>query len=187
MANFTSKAIKTSFLKLLNEKPMSKISVRDIVEDCGINRNSFYYHFQDILTLLEEIITDKINEIIAQYPEINSLEDCFNAAYSFALDNKKAILHIYNSVNRDIFERELMKLCDYVVVTYTRTAFPQSKMPKEDLVILQRFLKCELFGILIDWMNDGMKDEAINGLLRITELCRGFLLQLAERSINNND
>ena len=55
MANFTSKAIKESFIKLLNEKPMNKISVKDIVEDCGINRNSFYYHFQDIPTLLEEI------------------------------------------------------------------------------------------------------------------------------------
>lgn len=45
MANFTKQAIKASFLKLLNQQPLSKISVRDIVEDCGINRNSFYYHF----------------------------------------------------------------------------------------------------------------------------------------------
>ena len=41
MANFTEKAIKASFLKLLNERPLTKITVRDIVEDCGINRNSF--------------------------------------------------------------------------------------------------------------------------------------------------
>lgn len=46
MANFTEREIKRSFIKLLNEKPLSKISVRDIVEDCGINRNSFYYHFR---------------------------------------------------------------------------------------------------------------------------------------------
>ena len=47
MANFTQKAIKESFIKLLNEKPISKISVKDIVEDCGINRNSFYYHYAE--------------------------------------------------------------------------------------------------------------------------------------------
>ncbi|MBR5944301.1 MAG: TetR family transcriptional regulator, partial [Lachnospiraceae bacterium] len=52
MANFTQKAIKESFIKLLNEKPLNKISVKDIVEECGINRNSFYYHFQDIPTLI---------------------------------------------------------------------------------------------------------------------------------------
>ena len=52
MASFTKNAIKQSFIKLLNERPLSKISVRDIVEDCGINRNSFYYHYQDIPALL---------------------------------------------------------------------------------------------------------------------------------------
>ena len=57
MANFTEREIKRSFIKLLNEKPLSKISVRDIVEDCGINRNSFYYHFQDIPTLIKDIFT----------------------------------------------------------------------------------------------------------------------------------
>ena len=41
MANFTKQAIKAAFLELLDEKPLNKISVRDIVERCGINRNSF--------------------------------------------------------------------------------------------------------------------------------------------------
>lgn len=35
MANFTKKAIRDSLVKLLNEKPLSKITVRDIVDDCG--------------------------------------------------------------------------------------------------------------------------------------------------------
>ena len=56
MANFTKQAIKTSFIKLLNEQPLNKISVRSIVEDCGINRNSFYYHYRDIPDLIEEIV-----------------------------------------------------------------------------------------------------------------------------------
>ena len=43
MANFTKKAIRDSLVKLLNEKPLSKITVRDIVDDCGVNRNTFYY------------------------------------------------------------------------------------------------------------------------------------------------
>ena len=38
MANFTKQAIETAFLQLLNEKPLNKISVRDIVEKCGINQ-----------------------------------------------------------------------------------------------------------------------------------------------------
>ena len=64
MANFTKQAIKASFMKLLSQKPLNKISVRDIVEDCGINRNSFYYHFQDIPSLLGEIVTEQTDQLI---------------------------------------------------------------------------------------------------------------------------
>lgn len=51
LPNFTRDAIIRSFLGLLNEKPVNHITVKDIVEDCGINRNSFYYHFQDLPAL----------------------------------------------------------------------------------------------------------------------------------------
>lgn len=182
MANFTEKAIKESFLKLLNEKPMNKISVRDIVEDCGINRNSFYYHFQDIPTLLEEMITEEAAAIIAAYPTITSLEECFHTAFEFAIRNKKAAFHIYNSVSRDVFERELMKLCGHVVQTYIDTAFTQSDMNEADRAILLRFIKCEFFGIIIEWMNNGMNADGINELLRITELCKGLSEELIRRS-----
>ena len=41
MAQFTKQAIINSFLKLLEEMPLDKITVKDIVEDCGVNRNTF--------------------------------------------------------------------------------------------------------------------------------------------------
>ena len=48
MASFTRKAIMDSFMKLVDQRPISKITIKDIVEDCGVNRNTFYYHFADI-------------------------------------------------------------------------------------------------------------------------------------------
>ena len=38
---------------LLLQKPLSKITISDITEDCGINRMTFYYHFKDIYDLVE--------------------------------------------------------------------------------------------------------------------------------------
>ena len=57
MAAFTRKSIMESFVRLLDEKPLGKISVKDIVEDCGINRNTFYYRFADIPSLVEAQFT----------------------------------------------------------------------------------------------------------------------------------
>ena len=111
MPNFTKRAIKESFWKLLNEQPLTQISVRQIVEECGINRNSFYYHFQDIPSLIEEIVMDAANALIQKHPSITSIDEGVEAAFRFTVDNKKAILHICNSVNRNIYEQYLMRIC----------------------------------------------------------------------------
>ena len=75
MSNFTKIAIQQSFLRLLSQRSITKITVKDIVEDCGINRNSFYYHFQDLPQLLETVIIESADEIISRIPESFSLEE----------------------------------------------------------------------------------------------------------------
>lgn len=178
MPNFTKQAIKASFLKLLNEQPLSRITVRSIVEDCGINRNSFYYHYQDIPTLIEEIIKEKVDTLVAKYPTINTLHDCVDLAFHFALQNKKAVLHIYNSVNRAMYEQYTMELCEYVITTYLNTAFGQEAISAYDHAIVVRMLKCELFGLLYEWIRNGMKDDAVQEIYRVADLCRGLSEEL---------
>ncbi len=181
MPNFTETAIKQSFMKLLNERPLNKITVKDIVEDCGINRNSFYYHFRDMPSLIENIIIGELDRIIKEYPSIRSAEECFLVAAGFALENKRAVLHIYESVNRDIFERYLWRICEYAVTTYFNTVFGGKKIKSEDKKIVIRFLKCECFGSIIDWLNSGMKDNIETGIHRLCELRKGVLEQITDR------
>lgn len=186
MANFTKQAIKSSFMKLLNQQPLSKISVRDIVEDCGINRNSFYYHFQDIPSLIEEIIKEDADRIIEQHPTVNSLRECINIMFRYALENKKAVLHIYNSANRDIYEKSMMKLCEYVVTKYLETVFgkdPESEKARASEII---FFKCELFGLSFEWIEKGMKEDAIEEIFSLADLCRDFSDEIMKRSKEMN-
>ena len=146
MPPFAKREIKNSFIKLLTERPISQITVKDIVEDCGVNRNSFYYHFQDIPSLLEEIME-----------EINL--------------NKRMIYHIYGSSNREFYEKQLMKICDYVTRTYIRSRDYSEKVASKDLEFVISYLKCELFGQLIDWLNHDMSYDIVEHS-RI--LCRMF-------------
>ena len=185
MANFTQKAIKESFIKLLNEKPLNKISVKDIVEECGINRNSFYYHFQDIPTLIEEIITEEADELLSRYPTIDNLEDALQVAVSFTLNNKKAALHIYNSVSRDVLERYLLRNCEQIVRRYFETAFKDVNVSEEDSEIAIRMVKCLLFGQIIDWIESGLNEELPKDAKRICDLCKGIPEEIIERSMKS--
>ena len=137
MANFTKQAIKAAFLELLDEKPLNKISVRDIVERCGINRNSFYYHFQDIPSLLGEIIIERTNDLMAQYPTVDKIEEAFRASIDYAQKNRRAIMHVYNSVSRDTFEASVMRLCAYMTEQYLKSAYPDTGISDADRELLQ--------------------------------------------------
>ena len=169
-------------MKLLNEHPLNKISVRSIVEDCGINRNSFYYHYQDIPTLIEEIIKEDADELIKKFPTVNSLDECIDVALKFAIENKKAVMHIYNSVNRDIYERSMMKLCGYIVETYLDTVFGKGTVSEQDRNAAVKFIKCEIFGLSFEWIENGMQDDAIKEIYRVVNLCRGMSEEVIKRS-----
>lgn len=182
MPNFTRSAIKQSFVKLLNQRPISQITVKDIVEDCGINRNSFYYHFADMPALVEEIITDEADRIISEYSSIDSIEDGFNAAVQFILDNKKAVYHIYNSANRDLYIQYLLKICQHIAATYFSTVFPNAPVKEEDKELMIMFYKCELFGVIVEWLNTGMKLDICGAFKRLCVLRKGMVEEMFRRS-----
>lgn len=184
MPNFTKKAIKDTFIALLDERPLSRITVKDIVETCGINRNSFYYHFEDLPALLEEIIAERVQEMIRRHPTVDSLEDGFDAALEFVLENKRAVLHIYNSLSRDVFERYLMEVCEYVVRTYVELDFASRPVDRQDKEMLIRYHKCECFGNIIDWLSSGMKDDLSAYFHRIYQLKRGWEGEVLRRDVN---
>jgi len=181
MSYLTREAIENSFRKLLEQKPLSKISVRDIVEDCGINRNTFYYHYPDIPGLLASMVTGWADGLIKMYPSINSLEECFRTAFAFALKNRRVIMHIWESADRMVFTNMALKLCEDIVTNYIATAFPD-RPDDADRRIIIRFVKCEVFGMCIDWIQGGMKPDAIAELDRILYLCHDVPDLLLARS-----
>lgn len=182
MSNLTGNAIKASFLKLLNERALNKITIKDIVGDCGLNRNTFYYHYQDIPALLEEVIMEETDKLIEQYPRISSFEECVRIAVDIAMRNKRAVYHIYNSVNRDLFERHFWRTCEYVVTTYIDTVFAEYHPVEEDRQVIIGFYKCWLFGQISEWLDGGMKDDIIEISQRLCDLRKGMPEEMLRRS-----
>ena len=55
MSVITKKALASSLKNLMKKATLNQITVKDVVTDCGVNRQTFYYHFQDIYDLVEWI------------------------------------------------------------------------------------------------------------------------------------
>lgn len=174
MPNFTKRAIQDAFLQLLAERPLNQITVKDVVERCGINRNSFYYHYEGLPALLDEIIAGDLRQVMERHPTVASLEEGFDAVVEFVRERRRMVLHIYNSLSRDVFERYLMKVCQYVVETYLDAVLAERSVDEEDRAVVLRYHKCVCFGLVIDWLNGGMKDDLSAYVHRVYQLKIGW-------------
>ncbi len=170
MANFTKKAIRDSFIKLLNERPLSQITVKDIVSDCGVNRNTFYYYFEDIPKLMEDIFSEDLEEIIKKYPKIENAEACIDEMIDSALEQKRVILHMYNSTNREMYEHYLWNVCDHAISTYLDTLLDGRKISENDMHAIKTYLESFSFGMISNWLRSGMNEDIRSTLKRIREI-----------------
>ena len=164
---------------MLEEHPLSDITVKDIVEKCEINRNSFYYHYQDIPALIEEIVKEEAEQILEKYPSVSTIVECFDALTEFATHRKRAIMHIYRSVSREVFERHLMTVTEYFVKKYVDLALNNDNIGEADKKTVTDYYKCVCFGLMLDWLNRGVTDEYAREIRRIFLLKKDWAKEFA--------
>lgn len=180
--NRTKNAIVDAFWQLLEEKPYSKITVKDIVDRCQINRNTFYYHYHDIPELLECAVKADTDHIIA-HSRLGSLMDCITPLVNHCISRQKALLHIYRSVQREVFLKELDRLSLYVVTQYVDAVTSELPLCPEDKTLLIRFYKCTMVGIILDWLNEEMHYDLLASFERICSLLEDSSRQAFLKSV----
>ena len=111
MSQVTKRALEASLKKLLLEKPLHKITVSDITDDCGINRMTFYYHFKDIYDLVEWTLSGGRSQRAgrARRP-MRRGSRAFCRSSRPCWTNKPFIMNVYRSVSREQVENYLYKL-----------------------------------------------------------------------------
>jgi len=103
----TKKTLSASLKKFMEKKPLSRITVTDIVTDCGLNRKTFYYHFQDIPDLLKWTLEQEAVNVVKQFDLLNELDEALRFAVHYIRENSHMINCAYDSIGRDELKRFL--------------------------------------------------------------------------------
>ena len=188
MLQLTKKAIVNSFIKLLNEKPLDKITVKNIAEDCGINRNTFYYHFSDIRELTVYTIDSQIHSVSELDFNGDSWVDSFVEAAKFVIDNKKAVYNIYNSLNRETVENYLNTVAFKVMDNFVSAKAVGIDADKSDIELIKDFYMSALVGIICKWLENGMDKDPDIVIRRLGRLVEGAVitsLKISEEEKHN--
>ena len=167
----TKEKIMNSYWELLEKKPYNKITVQNIVENCHVNRNTFYYHFQDIPSLTEETIQGWVDHIIIENYEFGTPASCIVPVVKEFVKRKNAFRHLYFSSQRDIFIKQLNHVTEHTIRTYIEQTSKHIGLSKQNQEIIIRLYKCLSMGMFLDWI----EDESSYDLLAFTkQICDMF-------------
>ena len=103
----TKKMLSASLKHCMEKKSLSKITVTDIVTDCGLNRKTFYYHFQDVPDLLKWTLEQEAVDVVKQFDLLNELEEALRFAVRYIRENSHMINCAYDSIGRGELKRFL--------------------------------------------------------------------------------
>ena len=173
----TKMAIIAAFEALLEEKPFNKITVKDIVERCQINRNTFYYHYRDIPDLLQHMLEGKVDRLLSGHYIPDCPMACISPIFQYGLEHKRAILHIYRYTSRDTFLPYLEQGARYLVEQYFSSMAKELGLSDSDTEVLVYFYRCTLVGMTLDWLEDGMREDILHTVQQICDLLEGATRQ----------
>ena len=184
---YTKKNIREEFIKILNERPLNKITVKDIASACEINRNTFYYYYTDVYALLSELFQTELQTVIDEYNDTFSWEESFIVATKVALENKIAINHVYNSMQREELEDYIYNVSGHVMNRYVEKVSDGISASSGDKKLIASFYQCALTEMVLRWIASGMKEDPDTIVRRIGQLFDGHIALSLKRSAGLND
>lgn len=156
-ALFTKQAMYHALKKLITTKSINKITIKDITDTCGLNRQTFYYHFKDIYDLLEWSFQEEFRFIDSylQKPEY-TWEEIFAGSVKYISQNKYICQCIVCGLARDQLILSLHNSIYEIVRKIILHSLPQNQIPEKYLDFTARFYTYALSNYLFDWVKNGM-------------------------------
>ena len=173
MSQMTKKSLAVSLKKMLAQKPLEKIKVTDITEDCEVNRQTFYYHFKDIYDLLEWVYTNEATRALDGKKTYDTWQQGFTQILDYMLENKSFVLNTFNSVSREYLERYLYNEIQLLLMGVVEEKAKGMSVRENDKEFIADFYKYAFVGLLLDWIKKGMKEKPVDIISRLNTLICG--------------
>jgi len=187
MAQFTRKAIIQTFREMLEKSPLDKITVTNIIERCGINRNTFYYHFRDIYDLLEAFFKEELEKVIETSAN-DSWQNMLKAVMKTVTENKQIVYHIFNSLDRDQLERYVFESTNRHMYELVKKEAEGLNVTDEDIRYISEFYQYAFIGYFLKYLWNDMKPDINESIDKLSTFMEGNIRQsLKNLSDKNNN
>lgn len=157
----TKNAIETAFLKLLKEKNFEKVMVKDIVEECGLTRNTFYYYYDDTYNIIEDILEREARKMIEEMQQGGSLTEAVKDIFEYLEENPKIARHLFDSAKKDDMYRYVRSTVEIVLTYYLEHCAGSGKISEANRRTIIHSCKYSVQGFIEEWLQKGMKNSLL--------------------------
>ncbi len=157
MSNLTCRALAAAAVSLLEERPLDKITVKDITDRCGLTRNTFYYHFQDIYALLGYIFKEEADTVLEKYSVREDWKGVFLDILTYLKKEKKMVEHVYNSSRQEELELYVQQVVGAYALQFIEIETAGQEVSRHVKETVADFYRNAFVGATFQWVRDGMK------------------------------
>jgi probable dihydroxyacetone kinase regulator len=181
MSQTTKKALAASLKKLLAEKPLDSITVVDIAEDCEVNRQTFYYHFNDIYDLIDWIYKSEAAKALDGKKTYDSWQQGFLQIFEYVLDNKIFVMKTFHSSSLEHLVHYLYDETYDLLIGVIEEKSAGMGVREDDKEFIANFYKYAFVGLMLEWIDTGMMEKPTAIINRLGTLIQGDITTALER------
>ncbi len=172
----TKKAIAASIKELMKHKNLEKITVSDIVQNCGLNRQTFYYHFQDKYDLVNWIYYSEVVSAIARNTDYSDWTEVMLDVLNIMRRDKQFYICALNVSGQNAFQDYFFSVTKDLLLEILNgihdSAGKGENLEESEKNFIADFYTYGLVGIVVQWARKGMKeppDEIVDKLRRLVD------------------
>lgn len=165
MAVDMKQMIAETLAALLERKSVDKITVKELVEACGISRQAFYYHFQDIMDVIEWTMAQALQGAVDVSLAAPTPQEALKTVIVSLRENKRMIRHLMSSQRRSEIERLLVQAMGTYLAKMVRAKAAGPRVSPDDLEIAIHFYSYGLVGLLVENLDSERDADVLAGQL----------------------
>ena len=146
--------ISETFISMVRQKGLDKITVKALIAACNISRQTFYYHFQDIMDVVEWSVGRSAQNMLSRSLEAESPEKAVEVFITSAIEYQTLISILLNSHRREEIEKTFLSATRTYLQEMLKSKVPESTLSYSDLNVMLDFWACGITGLLFKYCSD---------------------------------
>jgi len=158
-STITEKALALSLKQLMKTIPLSKVSIQNIVDNCKLNRQTFYYHFKDKFDLVNWIYHTEVTECIANCRHYDNWTDGMHRTLCYLMENNTFYINALNTPGQNSFNGYFFEFSCELIMGVVNDLSLGRNISDVDKKFIADFYTHAFVGVIVQWIKTGMKDS----------------------------